>query len=455
MAANLTTQVRNIAEVTTAVAKGDLTTKISVDARGEILELKNTINMMVDQLSSFASEVTRVAREVGTEGKLGGQADVRGVAGTWKDLTESVNSMASNLTAQVRNIADVTTAVARGDLSRKITVDVRGEILELKNTINMMVDQLNAFASEVTRVAREVGTEGKLGGQAEVKGVAGVWKDLTESVNSMASNLTKQVRNIADVTTAVAKGDLSRKITVDVRGEILELKNTINTMVDQLASFASEVTRVAREVGTEGKLGGQANVSGGVAGMWKELTESVNSMASNLTNQVRNIADVTTAVARGDLSRKITVDVRGEILSLKNTINTMVDQLNSFASEVTRVAKRSGHRRQARRPGGCEGRGRRLEGSHRERQLHGVEPHGAGAQHRRRDHGRGEGRPFAQDHGGRARRDSGAEKHHQHDGGPAFVFRQRSHARGARGGNRRQAGRPGERAAAWRGRGRS
>jgi HAMP domain-containing protein/CheY-like chemotaxis protein/signal transduction histidine kinase len=341
MAANLTTQVRNIAEVTTAVAKGDLTTKISVDARGEILELKNTINVMVDQLSSFASEVTRVAREVGTEGKLGGQADVRGVAGTWKDLTESVNSMASNLTAQVRNIADVTTAVARGDLSRKITVDVRGEILALKNTINVMVDQLNGFASEVTRVAKEVGTEGKLGGQADVKGVAGVWRDLTESVNSMASNLTAQVRNIADVTTAVAKGDLSRKITVDVRGEILALKETINTMVDQLSSFASEVTRVAKEVGTEGKLGGQANVPG-VAGVWKELTESVNSMASNLTNQVRNIADVTTAVARGDLSRKITVDVRGEILSLKDTINTMVDQLNSFASEVTRVAKEVG-----------------------------------------------------------------------------------------------------------------
>ena len=341
MAANLTTQVRNIAEVTTAVAKGDLTTKISVDARGEILELKNTINVMVDQLSSFASEVTRVAREVGTEGKLGGQADVRGVAGTWKDLTESVNSMASNLTAQVRNIADVTTAVARGDLSRKITVDVRGEILALKNTINVMVDQLNGFASEVTRVAKEVGTEGKLGGQADVKGVAGVWRDLTESVNSMASNLTSQVRNIADVTTAVAKGDLSRKITVDVRGEILALKETINTMVDQLSSFASEVTRVAKEVGTEGKLGGQANVPG-VAGVWKELTESVNSMASNLTNQVRNIADVTTAVARGDLSRKITVDVRGEILSLKDTINTMVDQLNSFASEVTRVAREVG-----------------------------------------------------------------------------------------------------------------
>jgi hypothetical protein len=341
MASNLTNQVRNIAEVTTAVAKGDLGRKITVDARGEISELKNTINTMVDQLSSFGSEVTRVAREVGTEGKLGGQADVRGVAGTWKDLTDSVNSMAGNLTAQVRNIAQVTTAVANGDLSRKITVDVRGEILELKNTINTMVDQLGSFASEVTRVAREVGTEGKLGGQADVKGGAGTWKDLTESVNSMASNLTNQVRNIAEVTTAVAKGDLGRKITVDVRGEILELKNTINTMVDQLNSFASEVTRVAREVGTEGKLGGQAYVPG-VAGTWKDLTDSVNFMAGNLTSQVRNIAQVTTAVANGNLSRKITVTVQGEILELKNTINTMVDQLNSFASEVTRVAREVG-----------------------------------------------------------------------------------------------------------------
>jgi HAMP domain-containing protein/CheY-like chemotaxis protein len=341
MAANLTGQVRNIAEVTTAVALGDLTKKITVDVRGEILELKNTINTMVDQLRSFAAEVTRVAREVGTEGKLGGQADVRGVSGTWKDLTDSVNSMASNLTDQVRNIAQVTTAVANGDLSKKITVDVKGEILELKNTINTMVDQLNSFAAEVTRVAREVGTEGKLGGQAAVKGVSGTWKDLTDSVNSMAGNLTAQVRNIADVTTAVANGDLSKKITVDVRGEILELKNTINTMVDQLNSFASEVTRVAREVGTEGKLGGQAQVRG-VAGTWKDLTDNVNMMASNLTNQVRNIAQVTTAVANGDLSKKITVEVRGEILDLKNTINTMVDQLNSFAAEVTRVAREVG-----------------------------------------------------------------------------------------------------------------
>ncbi|PUZ26454.1 hybrid sensor histidine kinase/response regulator [Chitinophaga parva] len=337
MAGNLTAQVRNIAEVTTAVAKGDLSKKITVDVQGEILELKNTINTMVDQLNSFSSEVTRVAREVGTEGKLGGQAEVKGVAGTWKDLTDSVNQMASNLTGQVRNIAEVTTAVARGDLSRKITVDVKGEILELKNTINTMVDQLNSFSAEVTRVAREVGSEGKLGGQATVKGVGGVWKDLTDSVNQMASNLTAQVRNIAEVTTAVARGDLSRKITVDVKGEISELKNTINTMVDQLNSFASEVTRVALEVGTEGKLGGQAKVQG-VGGTWKDLTDSVNQMASNLTAQVRNIAEVTTAVALGDLSKKITVNVEGEILELKKTINTMVDQLNSFASEVTRVA---------------------------------------------------------------------------------------------------------------------
>src|SRR5437899_9882663 len=306
MASNLTGQVRNIAEVATAVARGDLSRKITVDVRGEILELKNTINTMVDQLNSFAWEVTRVAREVGTEGKLGGQAQVKGVAGVWKDLTDSVNSMAGNLTAQVRNIAEVTTAVANGDLRKKVTVEVRGEISELKNTINAMVDQLNSFASEVTRVALEVGTEGKLGGQAYVRGVAGVWKDLTDSVNSMAGNLTAQVRNIADVTTAVASGDLRKKVTVDVKGEILQLKNTINAMVDQLNSFASEVTRVALEVGTEGELGGQAFVRGG-AGVWKDLTDGVNSMAGNLTAQVRNIAEVTTAVANGDLRKKVTV----------------------------------------------------------------------------------------------------------------------------------------------------
>jgi len=336
MASNLTGQVRNIAAVATAVASGDLSRKITVDVRGEILQLKEAINTMVDQLRSFASEVTRVAREVGTEGKLGGQAIVPGVAGTWKDLTDSVNAMAGNLTAQVRNIAEVTTAVARGDLSRKITVDVKGEILELKDTINTMVDQLNAFASEVTRVAREVGTEGKLGGQAKVPGVGGTWKDLTDNVNFMASNLTGQVRNIAEVATAIASGDLSRKITVDVRGEILQLKETLNTMVDQLNRFAGEVTRVAREVGSEGRLGGQANVPG-VAGTWKDLTDSVNSMAGNLTAQVRNIAEVTTAVARGDLSRKITVDVKGEILELKDTINTMVDQLKRLQRMLERT----------------------------------------------------------------------------------------------------------------------
>jgi signal transduction histidine kinase/HAMP domain-containing protein/CheY-like chemotaxis protein len=341
MASNLTGQVRNIAEVTTAVAKGDLSRKITVDVKGEILELKNTINTMVDQLNSFGSEVTRVAREVGSEGKLGGQADVPGVGGTWKDLTDSVNKMASNLTSQVRNIAEVTTAVANGDLSRKIAVDVKGEILELKITINTMVDQLRGFASEVTRVAREVGTDGKLGGQAFVPGAAGTWKDLTDSVNQMAGNLTAQVRNIADVAIAVANGDMSKKITVDVRGEILQLKETINTMVDQLRAFASEVTRVAREVGTDGKLGGQAFVPG-VAGTWKDLTDSVNQMTGNLTSQVRNIAQVTKAVASGDLSKTVSIDVKGEILDLKNTINTMVEQLNSFAFEVTRVAREVG-----------------------------------------------------------------------------------------------------------------
>src|SRR6266550_3799268 len=341
MAGNLTSQVRNIAEVTTGIANGDLSKKITVDVRGEILELKQTINTMVDQLNAFANEVTRVAREVGTEGRLGGQADVKGVGGVWKDLTDNVNFMAGNLTSQVRNIAEVTTAVQQGDLSKKITVDVRGEILELKNTINTMVDQLNAFANEVTRVAREVGTEGRLGGQAEVRGVAGIWKDLTDNVNIMAGNLTSQVRNIAEVTTAVQQGDLSKKITVDVRGEILELKQTINTMVDQLNGFGNEVTRVAREVGTEGRLGGQAEVKE-VGGVWKDLTENVNFMAGNLTSQVRNIAEVTTAVANGDLSKKITVDVRGEILELKQTINTMVDQLNAFAKEVTRVAREVG-----------------------------------------------------------------------------------------------------------------
>ncbi|HEY1420044.1 MAG TPA: HAMP domain-containing protein, partial [Candidatus Dormibacteraeota bacterium] len=337
---------REMARVIGAVANGDLSETMALEIQGrrlqgQFLETAKTVNTMVNQLRSFSSEVTRVAREVGTEGRLGGQADVKGVGGVWKDLTDNVNLMAGNLTGQVRNIAEVTTAVANGDLSKKITVEVQGEILELKDTVNTMVDQLNAFAGEVTRVAREVGTEGKLGGQAQVKGVGGVWKDLTDNVNFMASNLTSQVRNIAQVTTAVADGDLSKKITVDAEGEVLELKQTVNTMVDQLSAFADEVTRVAREVGTEGKLGGQARVPG-VAGTWKDLTDSVNFMASNLTDQVRDIARVTTAVATGDLSQKIMVEVRGEILELKRTVNTMVDQLGSFADEVTRVAREVG-----------------------------------------------------------------------------------------------------------------
>ena len=534
MASNLTNQVRNIADVTTAVARGDLTTKITVDARGEILELKNTMNTMVDQLSSFASEVTRVAREVGTEGELGGQANVKGVGGVWKDLTESVNSMAGNLTAQVRNIADVTTAVANGDLSKKITVDVRGEILELKNTINTMVDQLNAFASEVTRVAREVGTEGKLGGQADVKGVGGVWKDLTDSVNFMGGNLTAQVRNIAEVTTAVANGDLSHKITVDVRGEILELKNTINTMVDQLNAFASEVTRVAREVGTEGKLGGQADVKG-LAGTWKDLTDSVNSMArqpdrsgsqhrrshhcgsqrrfvhanygrcarrnsgteehdqhdggsaqwlrfgsnprsprsgngrqtgrpSRREGRRRNLEGPHRqrelhgrqfdrpgpqhrgSHHRGRQRRSFAQDhgeVRGEILELKNTINTMVDQLNGFASEVTRVAREVGT--EGKLGGQAEVKG--VAGTWKDltdsvnsmagnltNQVRNIA---------RSDDGRRQRRSVAQDHGRCARRNSGVEEHHQHDGGSAQWVRVRSHARGPRSGYGRKTGRPG------------
>jgi signal transduction histidine kinase/CheY-like chemotaxis protein/HAMP domain-containing protein len=318
--------VRNIAEVTTAVAKGDLSKKITVDVKGEILELKNTINTMVDQLSSFAAEVTRVAREVGTEGKLGGQAAVPGVAGTWKDLTDNVNFMAGNLTSQVRNIAEVTTAVATGDLSRKITVDVKGEILELKNTINTMVDQLRSFAAEVTRVAREVGTEGKLGGQANVRGVSGTWKDLTDNVNFMAGNLTSQVRGIAQVVTAVANGDLKRKLTLEAKGEIAALADTINSMIETLATFAAQVTTMAREVGVEGKLGGQASVPG-AAGTWKDLTDNVNQLAANLTTQVRAIAEVATAVTTGDLTRSIQVEASGEVAALKDNINEMIRNL--------------------------------------------------------------------------------------------------------------------------------
>ena len=442
MAGNLTAQVRNIAEVATAIAGGDLSKKITVNVSGEILQLKETVNTMVDQLNAFAGEVTRVAREVGTEGRLGGQANVLGVAGTWKDLTDSVNSMASNLTAQVRNIAEVSTAIASGDLSKKITVDVRGEILELKDTINTMVDQLNAFAGEVTRLAREVGTEGKLGGQAVVRGVAGTWKDLTDSVNSMASNLTGQVRNIVEVATAVAQGDLSKKITVNVSGEILQLKETLNTMVDQLNAFAAEVTRVAREVGTEGKLGGQAQVSG-VAGTWKDLTDSVNSMAGNLTDQVRNIAEVATAIAGGDLSRKITVDVRGEILQLKETLNTMVDQLNRFAGEVTRVAREVGTEGRLAGQANVPGVAGTWKDLTELGELDGGQPDRPGPQHRRGDHRGGARRPVPQDHRRREGRNPGAEEHHQHHGGPAQRLRLGSDARGARGRHRRQARRPG------------
>ena len=438
------------AEVTraiAAVAQGDLLRTVSLDVdgrplKGEFLRAAEIVNTMIKQLNVFTSEVTRVAREVGTEGKLGGQAQVGGVTGVWKDLTESVNSMASNLTAQVRNIAEVTIAVANGDLSKKITVDVRGEILQLKEAINTMVDQLRSFASEVTRVAREVGTDGKLGGQAIVPGVAGTWKDLTDSVNAMCGNLTDQVRNIAHVTTAVARGDLSRKITVDVRGEILELKDTINTMVDQLNGFASEVTRVAREVGTEGKLGGQAQVPG-VAGTWKDLTDSVNFMAGNLTAQVRNIADVATAIAGGDLSKKITVNVSGEILQLKETINTMVDQLNAFAGEVTRVAREVGTEGRLGGQANVTGVAGTWKDLTELGELDGVEPDRPGAQHRRGGNRHRRRRSFAQDHGRRARRNSGTEGHHQHDGGPAQRLCRRGDARGARGRHRRQAWRSG------------
>ena len=442
MAGNLTAQVRNIADVATAIAGGDLSKKITVNVSGEILQLKETINTMVDQLNAFAGEVTRVAREVGTDGRLGGQANVLGVAGTWKDLTDSVNSMASNLTAQVRNIAEVSTAIATGDLSKKITVDVRGEIAELKDTINTMVDQLNAFAGEVTRVAREVGTEGKLGGQATVRGVAGTWKDLTDSVNSMASNLTGQVRNIAEVATAVARGDLSRKITVDVRGEILELKDTLNTMVDQLNAFAAEVTRVAREVGTEGKLGGQANVPG-VGGTWKDLTDSVNSMASNLTGQVRNIAEVATAIAGGDFQPQDHRRRARRNPSAERNAEHDGGPAQPLRRRGDARGARSRHRRPPRRSGQRAGRRRHLERSDRQRELDGRQPDGPSPQHRRSDDGRGARRPQPQDHGGRERRNSRAEEHHQHDGGPAQRVRLRSDARGARSRHRRQARRPG------------
>ncbi len=416
----LVTPVTGAADVIDAVAKGDLSQRIDLDraARGEVRRLGKAINVMVDQLALFTGEVTRVAREVGTEGKLGGRANLRGMSGSWRDLTEAVNTMSSRVSAQVRDIGEVTTAVANGDLSRKVTVDAVGEMFELKITVNTMVDQLSAFAEEVTRVAREVGTEGKLGGQAQVRGVSGVWKDLTDNVNFMANNLTSQVRQIAAVSTAVAQGNLTKKITVDAQGEILELKETLNTMVDQLSGFADEVTRVAREVGTEGRLGGRAEVKG-VSGVWKDLTDNVNSMAKNLTYQVRNIAQVTTAVAGGDLTRKIDVDAQGEILELKSTMNTMVDQLSCFAAEVTRVAREVGTEG---RLGGqaqveaCRG----LEGPHRQRQLHGQQPDQPGPPDRRRLHRRRPGQPDQEDHRGRPGRDPGAQGHDEHDGRPAL-----------------------------------
>ena len=442
MAGNLTAQVRGIAQVTTAVANGDLSQKVTVSARGEVAQLAETINQMTETLRTFADEVTRVANEVGGEGRLGGQANVPGAAGTWKDLTDSVNTVFRNLTTQVRDIAAVTTAVASGDLSQKVSVEVAGEMLELKNTVNGMVDQLSSFGAEVTRVAREIGVEGELGGQAQVPGAAGTWKDLTDSVNTAFRNLTGQVRNIAQVTTAVANGDLSQKVTVDVSGEMLQLKNTVNTMVDQLSSFADQVTRMARDVGTEGRLGGQARVDG-VSGTWKELTDSVNFMAGNLTSQVRQIAQVTTAVARGDLSQKIDVDARGEILELKNTINTMVDQLSAFADQVTRVAREVG----------TEGR---LGG---QAQVPGV----AGVWRDLTDSVNGmAGNLTAQVRNiaqvatavargdlsqkidrGRARRDPGAEEHPEHDGRPALELRRAGHPGGPRGGHRGHARRPG------------
>ncbi|CZS91236.1 nik-1 protein (Os-1p protein) [Rhynchosporium agropyri] len=338
MAQNLTDQVREIASVTTAVAHGDLTQKIERPAQGEILQLQQTINTMVDQLRTFAAEVTRVARDVGTEGILGGQAEIEGVKGMWNTLTVNVNAMANNLTTQVRDIAMVTTAVAKGDLTQKVKAECKGEIMQLKETINSMVDQLQQFAREVTKIAREVGTEGKLGGQATVHDVEGTWRDLTENVNGMAMNLTTQVREIAKVTTAVARGDLTKKIGVEVQGEIASLKDTINTMVDRLGTFAFEVSKVAREVGTDGTLGGQAQVDN-VEGKWKDLTENVNTMASNLTSQVRGISTVTQAIANGDMSQKIQVEAAGEILVLKETINNMVDRLSIFSNEVQRVAK--------------------------------------------------------------------------------------------------------------------
>ena len=407
--------------------KGDFSIRLPVAESVVGAAIAEAFNDLADLLENDTRETARIARVVGKEGRITQRANLGAATGAWADRIESINTLTGDLVQPTEEVARVIGAVAKGDLSPRIPLEhegtpLKGEFLRIGTTVNTMVDQLGSFASEVTRVAREVGTEGKLGGQADVKGVAGTWKDLTDSVNSMAGNLTAQVRNIAQVTTAVANGDLSKKITVDVKGEILELKNTINTMVDQLGSFASEVTRVAREVGTEGKLGGQADVKG-VGGVWKDLTDSVNSMAGNLTGQVRNIAEVTTAVANGDLSKKITVDVKGEILQLKNTINTMVDQLRLVCRRGDPRGPRGRHRRQAGRTGRREGRRRHLERPHRQRQFHGRQPHRPGAQHRRRDDGRGQRRPVQEDHRRRQGRDPRAQEHHQHDGRPAPVVR--------------------------------
>ncbi len=433
---DLTARTDDVARVVNAVAKGDFTQTVAIDdlehpLEGEFLRQARTVNGMVAQLATIGSELTRVAQEVGVEGKLGAQATVRGAAGAWKQLTDGVNVMARNLTSQVREIARVTTAVAQGDLGQTVNIEVRGEIRELKNTINIMVEQLRSFADEVTRVAREVGSEGRLGGQANVRGVSGVWRELTENVNLMGRNLTDQVRDIAAVTTAVANGDLSKKITVEVKGEILALKNTINAMVDSLSSFADEVTRMAREVGTEGVLGGQAVVRD-VSGIWKELTDNVNSMASNLTNQVRNISQVAAAIAQGDLHKKIVVDAKGEILELKNTINTMVDQLGSFAEQVTRVAREVGTEGKLGGQASVEG----VRGIWKEL-TDNVNLMASNLTNQVRDiarvfNGDRRGRPGQEDHRRSARRAAGAEEHDQHHGRPAQLVCRAGYAGGSR-----------------------
>ena len=443
MAGNLTSQVRNIAEVITAIAQGDLGHKIAVDARGEILTLKNTINATVDKLNRFAAEVNRMARLVGTEGTLGVQADVKDVSGVWKELTDNVNLMGRNLTDQVRDIAGVTTAVANGDLSKKITVEVKGELLQLKNTINAMVDSLGSFAAEVTRMAREVGTEGVLGGQAVVRDVAGIWLELTQNVNSMASNLTNQVRNIADVARAVANGDLSKTITVGARGEVLELKNVLNAMVDQLNAFSAEVTRVAREVGVEGRLGGQAEVPGRARRLEGADRQRQPDGQQPHQSGARHRHGDDGGGASGDLTRKIMVDAKGEILELKNTINTMVDQLSAFADQVTRLATEVGTEGKLGGQADVRGVAGHVAPPDRRRQLDGQQPDRAGAQHLAgRDRHR-PGRSAEEDRRRRARRDPRAEEHHQHHGRSAERVRRSGDARGARGRHRGQAGRPG------------